>query len=108
MAHHGEEFDPEMVDHLKQLFESARDSENEYLKRLSSRFEEKLGATGQFPEGKLTKMDEGEIRFAVFQKDGGIVLDFGCQVTWLGMTPKQACELGNLLIKHGRQAAERG
>lgn len=29
-----------------------------------------LGATNQFPEGKLTDNDEGEIRVAIGQKDG--------------------------------------
>lgn len=54
---------------------------------------EKLGATGGFPDGKLTPTDEGELRFAVCVKDGRVVFEFGKPVAWIGFTPEQAREI---------------
>lgn len=61
---------------------------------------EKLGATGRFPEGKLVDEDEGEIRISIGTAKGSVVLDFGKPTAWVGMTPDQAIDLGNTLIKH--------
>ena len=65
-----------------------------------------IGATGEHPEGKLTKHDEGGIQFAVGVKDGKVVLDFGTPVAWLGMNPGDALQLAELLIQRARQAAK--
>jgi hypothetical protein len=43
-----------------------------------------LGATAKFPRGKIHASDEGELRFAVYEKDGNVVIDFGKAITWLG------------------------
>jgi len=58
-----------------------------------------LGATGEFPEGKLTDQDEGEVKFAVGFKEGKVILDFGSPVVWMGMSPEQAKELARSLLK---------
>ncbi len=60
----------------------------------------KAGATGKFPQGKLTKSDEGELRIAVNIHNGKVVLAFGKAIEWIGLTPKLASELGVILIKH--------
>ena len=86
MAHHSREYDEEMRKH----FENS--------------VNEPLGATKRFPEGKLTEMDEGEIKFAVGIDQGKIVIEFGQQVTWMGMNPDQAHDLGRLLIKKAQRA----
>lgn len=64
------------------------------------------GPTGQFPEGKLTADDEGEIRYAVAadRERQKVVIDFGAPVRWVGMTPDQADHLGRLLIAKGGEA----
>jgi hypothetical protein len=64
-----------------------------------------IGATGQHPEGKLTPHDEGGIQFAVGVKDHKVCVDFGTPVAWIGFGPEQAVELGQLLIRHAREAA---
>jgi len=99
MSNHSPEHDPEMSEHFKKMFSQGR---NDYLKKLEE-LNEKLGATGNFPHGKLTEKDEGEIRFAITSKDGRVVIDFGQDITWLGMLPEQAINLGELLIKHGKE-----
>lgn len=57
-----------------------------------------FGETNNFPEGKITKADEGEIKFGVTLKDEKVIINFGKPVVWLGMTRDQAEELGRLLI----------
>jgi len=95
MAHHGSgPFDePEKLQRLEKLKQQLLDT---------SAFR---GALGDFPEGQLTKMDEGAIQFAIGVKDGKVVLDFGTPVAWVGMTPQQAADLGSLIIKRAREAA---
>lgn len=63
-------------------------------------FPEKLGATGQFPEGKLTAHDEGEIKVAIGTKDNKVVIDFGQPTAWIGFTAEQAREIASTLTKH--------
>jgi hypothetical protein len=59
-----------------------------------------LGATGRFPLGQLNPDDEGEIQVAVAAdpKHQKVVIDFGKPVAWIGFTPDQARELGEMLI----------
>ena len=68
--------------------------------------EASLGATGAFPEGKLTQQDEGEIKIAVTVTDGKVVLAFGKPVAWIGFSPRQARQIAELLRQRSYQAAE--
>lgn len=98
MAHHGSEpfgGTPEDPEHkiarnklMRDLLESAADFK---------------GALGSYPEGQLTKTDEGAIQFAIGAKDGKVVIDFGTPVHWLGMTPQQAADFASLLLKRARE-----
>lgn len=65
------------------------------------------GALGDFPEGQLTKMDEGAIQFAIGEKDGKVVLDFGTPVAWVGMTPQQAADFASTLLNRARAVARK-
>ena len=67
----------------------------------------RFGATKKFPQGKINKDDEGEIQFGVRHDHAHVILDFGKQVTWLGMDPGLARQLGALLIKHADQVEGR-
>ena len=66
--------------------------------------EEFLGPTGRFPEGKLTKTDEGEIQIGLTHKDGKVVLAFGKAITWIGFTPRQADDIADALRSHAEKA----
>ena len=68
---------------------------------------ENLGATGDFPHGKLNGNDEGGIRFAIGEDGGSVVINFGTPVTWLGMPPEQAVTLAEALIAKARIVARR-
>lgn len=59
-----------------------------------------LGATGKFPNGKLSENDEGELQFAVFKKDDTVIIEFGKPVKTLGLTPDQAIQIAKALCKH--------
>lgn len=65
------------------------------------------GALGGYPEGKLTKTDEGAIQFAIGEKDGKVVIDYGTPVHWIGMTPQQAADFASLLMKRAREVARK-
>jgi hypothetical protein len=93
MAHHGRNPFKNEDQQRKKLIEELRNSAAEFC-----------GALGDFPEGKLTKDDEGAIQFALFVRGGKVIIDFGTQVHWLGMTAQQAADLGSLLIKRAREA----
>ena len=59
-----------------------------------------IGATGRFPEGKLTHSDEGEIRFAVSHAQGKVLIHFGKPVAWLGLGRHHVVALIKILQKH--------
>jgi hypothetical protein len=65
-----------------------------------------LGATGRFPEGKLTKDDQGEIKIGITVKDDKIVIAFGKPVEWIGFTREQAIQIGETLINRARQTEQ--
>jgi len=66
--------------------------------------ESKLGATGEFPEGKIDKHDEGALRYKVGadQKSQCVIMEFGTPVTWLGLPKKDAIALANSLFIHAQ------
>jgi hypothetical protein len=62
----------------------------------------KLGATGEFPLGKLNDDDQGALRLGVAYDpvDGIVRMEFGKPVAWLGFPPSDAIELAKLLLKN--------
>lgn len=69
----------------------------------------KVGATGEFPDGKINKEDEGELQISVgFDPDTKLVrLEFGKPVAWLAMKPEDAVNLGQTLVRHGQRGARK-
>jgi len=96
MSHHN--FDPNILGSITNL-KSDRGPHDE-LDSLRRELEAmNLGATGEFPRGKLCPQDEGEIRFAVAADPsrGVVMIDFGKPVRSLGMTYEEAAGLAELL-----------
>ena len=61
--------------------------------------QESLGATGDYPEGKISEEDEGGLRMAIgADLENNIVsVDFGKAIWWIGLGKEDALELaGNL------------
>ena len=91
MAHHSSN---EIPAWMREMFRTDR----------TSATPEPLGATGQFPEGKLTPEDEGEIRIGITDMDGKVVMDFGKATTWIGFTPDQAEGIADTLRARAEKA----
>jgi hypothetical protein len=64
----------------------------------------KLGATGDFPRGKLDPTDEGGLRMAFTVKDGTVVVKFFKPVAWIGLTPADARQFAVFLMKRANEA----
>jgi hypothetical protein len=63
-----------------------------------------FGATGKYPDGKLSPDDEGELQFGITNSNGQVIINFGKPVAWLAFGPQQARELADAIIKHADQA----
>lgn len=94
--HHSSNMDPE----LRRRFEEIAEENGELEKLRRPR----LGATGRFPEGKLTQNDEGEIAIAIAHTDKKVVIDFGKPIAWIGFSPQQARDIAAALTKHAEEA----
>ena len=57
-----------------------------------------IGATGEFPQGKLNADDEGQLRMAITVKDDKLIIDFGKPVHWLGMNKEEARQFAELIL----------
>ena len=64
----------------------------------------KLGATGDFPEGKIVPHDEGGLQFAIGHYKGKVTLDFGKAVKWIALGPEDARNLAEILKKQAGEA----
>lgn len=93
MAHHG---------NFPEELNSLRDRFAQEAKSLG------LGATRAFPQGVVNDLDEGEIQFAVKgdPEREKVFINFGKSVDFVGMTPQQAIDLAQCLIKHARASAK--
>lgn len=64
---------------------------------------EKLGATGEFPKGKMHPEDEGQIKLGVTVRGNKVLLMFGKPITWLGMDPEDARKIALALMECAAQ-----
>ncbi|WP_370316013.1 hypothetical protein [Sagittula sp.] len=62
----------------------------------------KLGATGDFPRGKLNDHDEGAMRIAIGHKDDCVIINFGSPVAWLGLPKANALAFAASIIEHAK------
>jgi hypothetical protein len=58
-----------------------------------------LGATGNFPDGKISEDDEGELKFAVLTRNENIMIIFGKPVGWLDLPKDTAREMARGLLR---------
>ena len=67
---------------------------------------EMLGATGEFPGGKLNEHDEGELQFRIGAdtERKKVVIDFGKSISWIGFNPEDARELAIALLEAADKA----
>jgi hypothetical protein len=94
MAHHGE--NSEALTKAMQLF-SERMSQARAIQQDATSLG--LGPTGKYPDGQLNEDDQGQIRIAIGQQNGKVVMSFGRPIAWIGFTKEEAKEIGTALIK---------
>jgi hypothetical protein len=95
MSHHGEKpfpVDRELEGFMRKI--------NQVVK------EDMVGATGEFPEGKLNSADEGALQFKIGHSNDHVILDFGTPVSWIGIDPVNAVALAQSLIEHARACSK--
>lgn len=66
-----------------------------------------LGPTNQFPQGKIHKSDEGELKLAIGHKDGKVFLAFGTPTEWIGFDRQQTLMLVESLLKHAAECSKK-
>lgn len=65
---------------------------------------DKLGPTGDFPDGKLNPQDEGGLQMAIHTEGHVVRIDFGSPVAWVAFEPPIARTLAAALLKAADQA----
>ena len=65
-----------------------------------------FGPTGEFPEGRLNKSDEGAIKIGVGVRDGQVFIEFGSPVRWLAFGPDMAEQLAASLLLKAKMVRE--
>ena len=63
-----------------------------------------FGATGKFPDGKISDDDEGELTLGVaYDKVDGLVrIEFGKPVAWLALDPPAAIQFAETILRKAR------
>jgi hypothetical protein len=64
-----------------------------------------FGASGEYPDGKISKSDEGELTLGVTYdptKDL-VIINFGKPVAWLGLKPAQAAAFAQFILKRAQR-----
>jgi len=97
-SHHGD--NKAFVDHDKLMREFIEKNPDSLQKRFSDQL--KGRAKPLFPEGKINDSDEGALAFriAADPEKNIVVIDFGKQVTWMGLPKAEALGLADLLKAH--------
>ncbi len=62
----------------------------------------KFGATGDFPRGKFSEDDEGELRLGIAVKDRTVLINFGKPVVWIGLDKNGAIEFAENILKRAK------
>lgn len=93
-AHHGDDGEQSRVQ--KELMDLFRKQQNGEARRA-------------WPNGRVAAEDDGQLAFAIgADRDKGIVfVDFGKDVSWIGLPPEQAVALAELLIANAKKVSEK-
>lgn len=62
---------------------------------------QKFGATGEYPRGSLGPTDLGALKVGIaHDSKGNVILNFGTEVSWIGLPPEQAIDFAKTILKH--------
>jgi hypothetical protein len=76
------------------------------INKMAHEFAEKqLGATGEFPEGKITEDDEGALLIGVGNdvESKTVIVNFGKAVAWLGLDKASALQIADSIRDHAME-----
>jgi hypothetical protein len=57
----------------------------------------------QYPRGKLCEGDQGALNLTVSIRDKTVVIDFGKDLSWIGMPREQAISFANMILAKANQ-----
>lgn len=106
MSHHSDQpldkegLPGEKIKELQEHKEKITNSLKNLFPFVPPNIQPEAGATGKFPDGKMTPEDKGQIAIKVGTVDNKVVMDFGKeQINWIGLTPEEAIALGRILFE---------
>lgn len=69
---------------------------------------EKIGPTGDYPQGRLNEKDEGALNIGLAMIDGNVMFNFGKPIVWFAMPPKEAYSFAENIIAKANEASWNG
>lgn len=107
MSHHVNEFNEEFMknfDFTKKDTPSINSKQFGNLSEHLSQANKSMGATGNFPQGKIINEDQGEIALGIATYQGKIIMNFGEKpISWIGFTEVEARQIAESLISRANE-----
>jgi hypothetical protein len=57
----------------------------------------------QYPRGKFCESDEGVLSMTIGIRDKTVIIDFGKDLSWIGMPKEQAISFANVILAKANQ-----
>lgn len=64
---------------------------------------DKIGPTGDFPDGKIGVDDDGGLRIGIAIRKDKILIAFGVSIDWIAMSPEDALEFASKIMLHAKE-----
>lgn len=91
----------ELIEQRLATLDNDIETETYINERADLRRELELGATGDFPLGKLNADDEGALQIAIGRDEKtNVVLNFGKPIAWVAMPPQDAVNFALTVLGH--------
>ena len=106
MSHHGSDDETRKnigkrkVAKLREMFPGRQFG----LRQMEGKLREMNDEKPSFPEGKFNENDQGQMSLAVAAQDGKVIVAFGKDVAWMGLTPDGARDLADTLRANADKA----
>lgn len=59
-----------------------------------------MGKQRHYPSGKLCEHDEGALAVGMYVKKNVVIIEFGRELTWIGLGKAEAVSFAAMLIAH--------
>jgi len=68
-------------------------------KKINEFLDSEIGPTGEHPDGKISKDDDGELAVGFTVSDGNVIMKFGKPIEWIGLPPENARQFAMQLLR---------